>query len=329
MLGVFFPSIFLKGGKTLKTLILGSGAMGCLFGAKLTHAGYDVTLYNRENDRMKEIEANGIELHTPSDEVLRIAMRVSYDISELEEDYDLVLILLKSFATETVLSEIKPFVKKNTVVLTLQNGVGNLENIQKVVPHAIHGVGGTGSGAIVLGHGKIAHRAVGKTTVGFIDKKHEKKFEKIVKMFSNAGLEAEISQNVLSVIWSKLLVNVAINSLTGITKLTNGDAVLTAEGEEIARELIKEAVAVAKAEGIELLYENPEDEVITLIQKKFFRNESSMLTDVLQKRKTEIEVINGAIITYGKKHQIATPYNELMVKLIHVLEKTYEHQIKQ
>lgn len=312
----------------MKTLILGSGAMGCLFGAKLTQAGYDVTLYNRENERMKEIEANGIELHTPSDEVFRVAMRVSYDINDLEDDYDLILILLKSFATETVLTNIKPLIKENTVVLTLQNGVGNLENMQSVLPHAIHGVGGTGSGAVVLGHGKIAHRAVGKTTVGFLDEKHEPKFQKIVKMFSSAGLEAEVSHNVLSVIWSKLLVNVAINSLTGITKLTNGDSVSTPEGEAIARELIKEAVAVARAEGVELHYTNPEDEIIALIREKFSRNESSMLTDVLQKRKTEIEVINGAIITYGKKHNIRTPYNELMVQLTHVLEKTYNQQIK-
>ncbi|MHA6251519.1 ketopantoate reductase family protein [Oceanobacillus sp. CAU 1775] len=311
----------------MKTLILGAGAMGCLFGAKLAQAGYDVTIYNRENEKVKTIEKDGIELHTTTDEIHTIPVEINYNAKELKPEYDLVLILLKSFATEHVLTEVKHLITENTVVLTLQNGVGNLENMQKVIPHAILGVGGTGSGASVLGLGKIAHRAVGKTTIGFLDKQHAITFDKIAKMFSNAGLATEIAEDVLSVIWSKLIVNVAINSLTGITKLTNGNAVLTNEGEAIARNLIREAVTVAKAEGIELLYDNPEREVIALIKEKFARNQSSMLTDVLQKRKTEIDVINGAIVIFGIKHNIETPYNELMVNLIHVIEKTYEQQI--
>src|SRR5690606_4495656 len=122
--------------------------------------------------------------------------------------------------------------------------------------------------------------------------------------------------------------NVAFNSLTAVTRLRNGDAILPQAGKEIAIALIKEAEAVARAEGIELLYEDPVKDILKLGYDEIARNQSSMLTDVLQKRKTEIEVINGEIIKYGKKYGIATPYNEVMLQLIHLLEDSYDMRVE-
>lgn len=312
----------------MKVLILGAGAMGCLFGAKLANAGFDVTLFNRENEKIKQIEKAGIQLITAENEKYTVPIPVKYKANELKAEYDLILVLLKAFATKAVLRDMQHIINENTMLLTLQNGVGNLENIQKIVPHAILGVGGTGSGASVLAPGVIAHRATGKTNIGFLNDDHMDKYEKVSEMLTKAGLETEITANVQSVIWSKLLINVAFNGVTAITRLRNRDAILPQAGEKIVRELIKEAEAVAKAEGIKLLYEEPVQEILQLGHEEIGQNQSSMLTDILQKRKTEVDVINGAIISYGKKHKIATPYNEVILHFVHLLEDSYELRVE-
>lgn len=312
----------------MKTLILGAGAMGCLFGSKLVQAGYDVTLFNRENAVIKQIERQGIELTASDNKQYTIPIPVSYKASELEKEYDLIIVLVKAFATEKVLSEIQHIIDEDTIVLSLQNGVGNLEKMQKVVPHAILGVGGTGSGASVLRQGKIAHRATGKTNIGFMHDINEERALSISEMLTNAGLETEVTSNVQSVIWSKLLINVAFNCVTAVTKLRNGDVILPEAGESIVTKLIEEAKTVAEAEGIELLYDDPVKEILVIGHEQIAGNQSSMLTDILNERKTEVEVINGAIAAYGKKHGIRTPYNDLMTGLIHLIENSYEKQIK-
>lgn len=311
----------------MRTLIVGAGAMGCLFSAKLHLSGFDVTLFNRENERVKWIEREGIQLITVDNEQVQAFVPVIYDTGKLEK-YDLILILVKSFATEAVLTELKHIVDENTIVLSLQNGVGNLEIMQKVVPRADLGIGGTGSGASVLNIGMIAHRATGVTNIGFIEDRQPDKYLYISEMFSKSGIETVITEDVQSVIWTKLMINVAFNSLTAITRLRNGDVILPKAGESLVRELLTEALEVAEKEGVEILYANPIEDILQIGHTQIARNQSSMLTDVLKSRKTEIEVINGAIVKYGKKHGISTPYNELMMALIKVIEESYPKQIE-
>ena len=320
-------ALFHLRGEILKTLILGAGAMGCLFGAKLKQAGFDVTLYNRENETMKRIEKEGIQLISSDETKHTIQIPVIYDSSELKKEYDLILVLVKAYATEAVLTDVYPIIGEKTIVLSLQNGVGNLEKMEKVIPQAVLGVGGTGSGASVLSPGVIAHRATGRTNIGFVRNNDSEEYEKISDMLTASGLETAVTQNVQSVIWSKLMINVAFNSLTAISSLKNGDAILPQAGEAIVKSLIEEAAVVAAAEGIELLYDYPVEEILEIGRGQIARNQSSMLTDVLNERKTEIEVINGAIVTYGKKHDIETPYNQLVTHLIHLIEESYSKRI--
>lgn len=311
----------------MKTLIAGAGAMGCLFGAKLHQAGIDVTLFNRENETIKQVEKEGIQLSTFNNETVHVSVPVIYDAKQLDK-YDLILVLVKSYATETVLQKIAPIIDENTIVLSLQNGVGNFEVMQKVIPHADLGVGGTESGASVLGPGRIAHRANGKTNIGFIYNRQPEKYLLISDMFTSAGFETAVTDNIQSVIWTKLLINVAFNSLTAITRLRNGDVILSEHGETIVRQLLSEALAVAEKEGIEIFYDDPIEDILKIGREQIAKNQSSMLTDVLKMRKTEIEVINGTIVAYGKKHRIPTPYNEVMTKLIQMIEESYTRQIE-
>ncbi|WLD93826.1 ketopantoate reductase family protein [Alkalihalobacillus sp. AL-G] len=308
----------------MKTLIVGAGAMGCLFGGKLKQSNFDVTLFNRKNDHMKTIEAEGLRIIERDGTTSNVDIPVVTDPKNLAERYDLIIILVKTFATEKVLNQILHTMDEESIILTLQNGVGNIERLEQMVPNSLVGAGGAGCGAGIIEPGLIAHRAWGKTFIGFSSKKTESNgLQKIADMLTKSGLKTYVSDDVQSVIWSKLLVNVAYNGLTAVTRLKNADVVLPVEGKEVVRKLVEEAVSVADAKGINLLFQQPVRECIEMGIEEIGKNKSSMLTDVINERKTEIDVINGAVTKYGASHSIPTPYNEMMTSLVKIIESSY------
>jgi 2-dehydropantoate 2-reductase len=313
----------------LKTLIIGSGAMGSLFAGKLKQSNFDITLFNRTNNHVNQIKEKGLRIIERDGTVSQTKIPVITEPEQLKEKYDLIIILVKTFVTGKVIEKILHTISKNTLVLTLQNGVGNLEALQRMLPNHEIAAGGTNSGAGVVENGLIAHRAWGDTFIGHSGKQSKSlKLEKAADMFTQSGLQTYVVDDVQSIIWSKLLLNVAYNGLTAVTRLKNGEVVLIEDGQEIVRDLVEEALSVAKAQGIPLLYENPVRECIEMGLTKIGENKSSMLTDVLNKRKTEIDVINGAIVKYGEMLSIPTPCNKMITQLIKVIENSYLNNIE-
>ncbi len=313
----------------MKTLVVGAGAMGSLFGGKLKQANFDVTLFNRSNDHMKKINKDGLRIIERDTSISKVDIPIVVEPANLAKRYDLIIILLKTFATDEVIQHLVPVVDQETIVLSLQNGVGNLEKLLTWFPDSYVGAGGTGCGAGVIENGLIAHRAWGKTYIGFSNKELDRtKLNRVAVMLTQSGIETDVSDDVQSVIWTKLIVNVAYNALTAITRLKNGDVVLPTEGKELVRKLVEEALMVADAKGIQLLYKDPIKECIEIGLTKIGENKSSMLTDILNERKTEIEVINGAVVHYGKIHSIPTPYNDLITNLIKLIEGSYSRKIE-
>jgi 2-dehydropantoate 2-reductase len=308
----------------MKLLILGSGAMGSLFAGKLKQNGLDVTIFNRENDHIRAIKKSGLKLIDKDGNSSTISIPVTTNPNDLNSDYDLVILLIKAFATETVLKKVLPYLRRNTPILTLQNGIGNMEKIKSIAPTNDVFVGGTWAGAGVVEPGVIFHRAWGSTVIGSAQSEIDSELlTEIASAFSGSGLETQVSEHVQSIIWSKLLVNLAYNGLTAVTRLTNGDAIRTQEGKDIITNLVQEAVQIAEVKEISLLYENPVDECICLGEEEIGMNTSSMLADVLHKRQTEIEAINGAIVEEGKRYAIPTPYNDMILNLVKVIESSY------
>ncbi|GAA0447666.1 2-dehydropantoate 2-reductase [Virgibacillus salarius] len=312
----------------MKVLIVGSGAMGSLFAGKLKQHGVDITLLNRPNSHIKAIQKTGLQIVEQDGNLATIDLMVKTNAADLNNDYDLILLFVKAFATESVLSNVLPFLSRTTPILTLQNGVGNMEKIQKLSPSRNVVVGGTSTGAGIVKPGVVEQRAWGSTFIGStVPEKYKQLLEQIASLFSAGGIKTHVSENVQSVIWSKLIVNVAYNGLTAVTRLTNGEAIRTDEGKELVAKLVTEAVQIAERKGILLLYDDPINECIRLGIEEIGKNTSSMLTDVLNKRKTEVEVINGAIVKEGKKHNMATPYNEMILKLVYMIENSYEQRL--
>lgn len=305
----------------MKIAILGAGAMGCLYGGLLAEAGNDVWLIDVWKDHVDAINTQGLHIEGVSGNRTIKNIKATADSKEIGT-VDLAVVFVKSTLTDIAISQNKAVVGENTAVLTLQNGLGNIEKIQSVVNKKNIIAGTTAHGSTMLGPGKIKHAGQGATIIGELDGNTTERMKQMKEMFESAKFETEVSDNILGLIWDKLLVNVGINALTAITELKNGELIEHEETEWILEQSVKEAMRVANAKGIKL---GIEDAVAHTkeVCKATAANRSSMLQDVTNKRKTEIIMINGAIVREGEDYEIDTPINNVLTKLILTKEKSY------
>ncbi|WP_304508024.1 ketopantoate reductase family protein [Anaerotignum sp.] len=304
----------------MKIAIIGAGAMGCLYGGKLsTVPDNQVFLLDVWKEHVNAINKEGLCMEE-NGELLHYHNLTATTEAATVGVVDLVIIFVKSILTRQAVEGNKAVFGDNTMALTLQNGMGNVESIGSQIGAKNVMAGTTAHGATMLGPGKIRHAGVGKTMIGELSGVRSKRINEIAEVFSAAGLEVEVSENVLGLVWDKLLVNVGINALTGITKLTNGELLAYPEIEGILEEAVREGVAVANAKGIVLGHADPVAHT-KAVCKATAANKSSMLQDVLNHKPTEIDMINGAVVREGKNTGVATSVNQVLCGLIHYLER--------
>ena len=304
----------------MKIAVLGAGAMGSLYGAKLS-ANYknDVHLIDVWKDHIDAINSHGLQMEE-GDDVLLYENLKGHTSSEEAGVCDLVIVFVKSTATKTTVESNAAVFGPDTVALTLQNGLGNIEQISGVIGAERVIAGTTAHGATMLSPGKIRHAGKGKTIIGELGGHESDRIRKMAAVLEDAGMETVISGNVLGRVWDKLLVNVGINALTGITKLYNGQLLDYPEIEELLEKAVSEGVAVAWAKGIRLGFDDPVAHTKDLCRATA-ANKSSMLQDILNGRQTEIEMMNGAIVREGKALGIETPVNLALTNLITYLSR--------
>ncbi|MGH2318385.1 ketopantoate reductase family protein [Planococcus sp. SE5232] len=311
----------------MKILVVGAGAMGSLFGGRLKAQHDEVLLYNRNNPHVEKINHSGLTIVERDNKETTVPLTIVQGISKTD-GYDVVLVLVKAHATRAVLEPMKDSFSSQTLIITMQNGLGNLEVIKELFPDNPAVAGTMGCGASVERDGRILHRGWGKNYIGqAVDADAQKKLLEFTEMLNCSGLETELAEDVQTVIWNKLFVNVAYNSLTALSRLRNGDILNTDEGLALVRNVVSEAVQIAKAEGISVDEEEVIAKCIQMGREDIGANKSSMLMDVLHKRKTEIDAINGAVAKLSRNHGLSTPYNEMITRLIKVIEANYDLQV--
>ena len=304
----------------MKIAIIGAGAMGCLYGAKLsTVPGIEIYLLDVWKEHVDAINANGILMEEQGDFITYRNVKAS-TVAEDAGTCDLAVIFVKSTLTSSAVQSNKAVFGPETIALTLQNGLGNIELIKEVVGESNVIAGTTAHGATMLGPGRIRHAGSGKTIIGELNGAMPQRIQQIAQTFREAGMETELSDNVYGLVWDKLLVNVGINALTGITKLLNGELLEHPEIVELLEDAVSEGKEVALAQGIKLGFPDPVAHTKDVC-KATATNKSSMLQDVLNHKKTEIDMINGAVVREGKKVNIATPVNKTLTNLIKFIEK--------
>ncbi|WP_298826002.1 2-dehydropantoate 2-reductase [uncultured Planococcus sp.] len=311
----------------MKILVVGAGAMGSLFGGRLKTQHDEVLLYNRNNPHVEKINHSGLTIVERDNKETTVPLTVVQEISKTDR-YDVVLVLVKAHATRTVLEKMKGSFSSQTLIITMQNGLGNLEVIKELFPDNPAVAGTMGCGASVESDGRILHRGWGKNYIGqAADADAQNKLLEFTELLNRSGLETKLAEDVQTVIWNKLFVNVAYNSLTALSRLRNGDILNTEEGLALLRNVVSEAVQIATAEGISVDEEEVIAKCIRMGREDIGANKSSMLMDVLHKRKTEIDAINGAVTKLGRNHGLSTPYNEMITGLIKVIEANYDLQV--
>ena len=304
----------------MKIAVLGAGAMGSLYGAKLSaNSKNEVYLVDVWKEHIDAVNLHGLQMEE-GDDVLLYENLKGHISSEETGVCDLVIVFVKSTVTKTAVESNAAVFGPNTVALTLQNGLGNIEQISSVIGAERVIAGTTAHGATMLSPGKIRHAGKGKTIIGELGGHESDRIRKMAAVLEDAGMETVISGNVLGLVWDKLLVNVGINALTGITKLYNGQLLDYPEIEELLEKAVSEGVAVARAKGIRLGFDDPVAHTKDLCRATA-ANKSSMLQDILNDRQTEIEMMNGAIVREGKALGIETPVNLALTNLITYLSR--------
>jgi 2-dehydropantoate 2-reductase len=314
-----------------KIAVIGAGAMGCLYGGKLSAvADCAVCLIDVWQDHVNAINRDGLWMEEAAIAALAgeqggasaqnfRRLRAVSDAAEAETA-DLAILFVKSTKTAEAIVAAQTVVGRDTIALTLQNGLGNAELIAAAMNPANVIAGTTAHGALMLGPGRMRHTGVGPTVIGELDGADSERIRAIQRLFAKAGLETRLSQNIQGLIWDKLLVNIGINALTALTGLRNGQVLDYPETEAILEAAVTEAFAIATAKGIQLSEANPVAHC-KAVAKATAANKSSMLQDMERGRKTEIDMINGAIVREGVAVNIPTPVNEMLTNLIRFFER--------
>jgi 2-dehydropantoate 2-reductase len=281
----------------------------------------EVWLLDYKKERAAKILESGITIEGVTGS-WQVKPNVSADINEIGPA-DLFIICVKSYDTKKAIAGVKPLIKENSAVLTLQNGIGNIEIIAEAVGNEKVVGGVTNLGATLTGAGSVRHAGKGETAIGRMDGKMTVQMRSIRDIFNKAGLDTKISRDIKGLIWSKLIINAAINALTAIVRINNGKLTELESTRKIMRDTVTEATRIAKRKRIKLAFDDPLAKV-EAVAEATATNISSMLQDVMRKKRTEIDFINGVIVRQGQELGIPVPVNQMLVDLVKTIESSYD-----
>ena len=304
----------------MRIAILGAGAMGSVIGGHLAAAGNDVDLIDIDEGYVTAVNSNGLVLET--DGIARaINVRAATRSTNLQP-VDLIVVLVKSFHTEDAMRATKNLIGPETTVLSLQNGLGYEEILANIVGRKNVIAGKTYVGGMVAGPGHVVAGVKGKETIiGELDGRTTPRIRDVADTFNAANLVTAVTDNILGAMWDKLLINVAAGALSGITGLNFGNLYDLPEVEEAAVEAVAEGMKVARALGISLETNAPQDAWEKASAGLPFDFKPSVLQALEKGMITEIDFINGAVVRAGRKVGISTPVNGTLVACIKGVER--------
>src|SRR5580658_2373082 len=306
----------------MKIAVLGGGgAMGGLFGGYLARAGEDVVLVDVSQAAVDAIDRDGLAIEEKDGSIATIRVKTSSKPADVGP-VDLIVNFVKCYRTEAAIAGARPMLGDDTAILTLQNGWGNADRIAAVAgePRVMAGV--TSHSATLLGPGRVKHSGVGMTYVGELDGAQSRRLEAVVAAFRKAGIETTPSPRIVDEIWKKLALNVCTLPTSALLRFQAHELIQHQEMLDLMRGLLAEVAAVARPQGIELDEAERWAGIVALLEKAVGAR-ASMLQDVEAGRRTEIDVVNGAIVEAGRRHSIPTPLNDAMVWLVKSLQAKY------
>lgn len=294
-------------------LILGTGAMACLFANRLRAAGHRVKMLGSWREGLEALETDGVRLLDADGQQYKYPVQVTNDPGECAGT-ELALVLVKSYQTARAARQLAECLAERGVALTLQNGLYNKAILAQELGADRVALGVTTLGATLIEPGFVRTGGHGIISLG--------EHPRILPMYSllkSAGFDVHIVSDTDSLVWGKLVVNAAINPLTALLKVPNGYLLERVETRQLMKTLTDEAVRVAQIQGIRLPFENPV-EYVEHVAGQTASNYSSMLRDVMRGGLTEIDSINGAVVRVGETWGVPVIVNQVMWRLVKSLE---------
>jgi len=303
----------------MKVCVVGAGAAGCTIGGTLTEGGSDVWLIDSYKEHIDVMNAIGLRMRDgDAERTVKVNARSSCDGIGAA---DLVIVLVKSFHTRKAVESAAPIIGKNTLVMSLQNGLGHEDIIADVVGRERVLGGRTYAGGVFLGAGHVRATTRGKETIiGELDGSITERVQAVADEFNRANLLTMVSDDIMAVMWDRLLINVATGALSAITRLTYGGLYRVPELEACATAAVAEGIAVATAAGVRLSSEDPRQAWIKAAQASPPEFKASMLQSLENNPVTEVDFINGSVIRTGEKYGVPTPVNQTLVACIKGIE---------
>jgi 2-dehydropantoate 2-reductase len=305
--------------------VVGIGAMGCLFGAKLSQVA-QVTLVGSWPAQLAALRERGLRFIGPDGRSQTHHLTVTDD-PQTTVPADLALILVKSHQTAQAAKTAHQLLSPHGVALTLQNGLGNLAKLTAVLGSHRANLGITSEGAALLEPGVVRHAGTGHTYIA--DSSETASAEpvetavppqKIVELFQAAGFQTSLAANTEGLVWGKLAINAGINPLTAVLQVPNGFLAQNATARQLMTRAAQEVAAVAAAQNIQLPFADAAAQALAVAQATA-ANRSSMWQDLLNGRPTEIGAICGAVVAVGRKYGVPTPVNLVLQTAVQQAEQ--------
>jgi len=305
-------------------VVLGAGAMGSLFGGLVAEGGLDVTLVDPWREHIDAIHKNGLKMVGHGGD-RHISIGATTDPATIKSA-DIVFVQCKANFNAAAAESVRHLftAESNTIAISFQNGLGNEEELAEYFGEDRVLGGLTAQGANIEAPGVVRNHAtlpsyIGEMTGGISDRTRD-----IAEMLSTAGLPTAPSENIRLDIWRKLMANIAISAVSGITGLNIGEIFNKHYADEVSYAALDEAIIVAKAVGVDL---NPSEarEILEKIAGPHGTpdNKSSLRIDIENERPSEIDYINGAVVRLARQHEIPVPVNETLVTLVHGIQNRY------
>ncbi|MGF6372507.1 2-dehydropantoate 2-reductase [Paraburkholderia sp. RAU6.4a] len=312
----------------MKIAFLGAGALGCAIGSALTEGGHQTWLVDRFAAHVEAMRCDGL-LVDDATGSRRVKVRATTNPAEVGP-VDLAIVLVKSFHTDSAMRGALDLVGPDTLVLSLQNGLGHEDVLSEIVGRERVLAGKTYVGGVLKAPGQIQSGVHGKLTiVGELDGRVTDRVRAIADAFNSSGLTTTVSDNILGTMWDKLLINVATGAITGITGLTYGQLYEEPVLKATALAAIEEAMAAAKAAGIHLSMTKAEEAWTLAADGLSSAFKTSMLQSLEKGSVTEIDFINGAVVRWGERLGVPTPVNSTLVACIKGIERAMTDRQKE
>ena len=298
--------------------ILGAGAMGCLFAALLSRAN-TVRLADPNLKKLAVLKEKGVTVLEPDGSSFTAypGLRTPEDASGRPPE--LLLIFVKSSAEREALAAVRPSLGPDTLLLTLQNGMGHEKAMEEAAARSRILLGATQHNASLQDIGVVRHVGAGYTQIGALEGAPEKA-EAVAAAFRAAGIETTVRSDVRAAIWRKLFMNASASALTGVFRCPLGEVAENPHIWTLCQKLIGEAVAVAGAEGHVF---DPE-EITEEIRSHLLRSAggiTSVYADLAAGRRTEADAITGAVAALGRQLGVGVPVSETVTEIIHAMEE--------